>query len=261
MLPQKNPLPGGKPFDGPSAKTTDTSAHSSAKALAGFWGPISIGAPIALAGLGLTLALRGKSRVSSLALLSASASLGLLRWQLARFFSEEASYQSEGTRAGLEFRTYPSAIRAETFIQGSAWHSALKEGFHRLAGYIFGENASGSRITMTAPVLATTGRAFHHADRTISFVMPADRGLVTLPAPDDRRVRLREVPAHRVAVLSFRGRFDGDLPVIKRRELLSLVDQAGIVALGEVAFAGYDPPSTLPFLRRNEVMVQVGTPN
>lgn len=261
MLPQKNLLPTHRSTTKPAATAaTEAEARSFVHT---YLGPLAIAAPIVGVGVSALLALRGdkKSRLGACALIGASAALGIFRWQLGRLFTEEASYVSEGRRGGLEFRTYRSAVRAETFIQESSWQSALTEGFHRLAGYVFGENVGGTRIAMTAPVLATTGRAFHHADRTISFVMPGDRRLASLPAPDDKRVRLREIPAHRVAVLSFRGRFGGDLPVVKRRELLSLVDQAGLVALGEVLFAGYDTPSTLPFLRRNEVMVQVGTPN
>lgn len=224
---------------------------------------MSLALPVACAGTAAWLLRKDAKRFRGLGvgLLGASAALSFARWQWTRLFSEKAAYTSEGTQHGLEFRRYHRAVRVETFIEESPWGSALKEGFQRLAGYISGENERGTHIPMAVPVLATTGRAFHHADRKIAFTMPPDRPLTTFPAPDDKRVKLREVPAHRVAVLSFRGRFDGDLPVIKRRELLSLVEELGYVPVGEVIFASYDPPWTLSLLRRNEVMVHVGSPN
>lgn len=46
-------------------------------------------------------------------------------------------------------------------------------------------------------------------------------------------------------------------PDEKRTELLVQLQQAGISAQGPIRFAGYDPPSTLPALRRNEVIAEL----
>ena len=41
------------------------------------------------------------------------------------------------------------------------------------------------------------------------------------------------------------------------RELLTQLVDAGLSARGSVAFACYDSPTTLPFLRRNELWIEI----
>jgi hypothetical protein len=238
------------------------------------------------AGAWLALRRPGLPRAAGLGAAGASLTMGLARWQLARFFTEQARYRVEGHAGGLELRRYPSAIRAETVVRPMPWADALNDGFHRLAGYIFGRNDRGARIAMTAPVLGTLGRAtaekpgaseilamaapvrahLHPASsaeirsRTFAFAMPAGGSIDSFPRPRDVRVRLREEPERRVAVLRFSGAYGGSIPEGRRGELVRRVRAAGLVPVGEVIFAGYDPPSTLSWLRRNEVMVEVRGP-
>jgi hypothetical protein len=103
---------------------------------------------------------------------------------------------------------------AETTVAGD-WNDAGSEGFRRLAGYIFGKNRSKAKIAMTAPVAqAPQGKAEQGIripmtapvaqqrqgdSRTVAFTMPEGETLGTLPAPEDPRVVLREVPPARVA--------------------------------------------------------------
>jgi hypothetical protein len=104
---------------------------------------------------------------------------------------------------------------------------------------------------------AVEGRDTGIADRTVSFVMPGDRDITDLPTPRDSRVQLRAVPERVVAVLAFTGDYKGSLPADKRSELVRRLREAGLTPHGEASFAGYDPPSTLPALRRNEVMIEL----
>jgi SOUL heme-binding protein len=110
------------------------------------------------------------------------------------------------------------------------------------------------KLAMTAPVNVTT-----HEDRayTIVFNLPRDRTLASLPAPDDERVRLERRPRRRVAVLRYSGGRSGPLVAAKFSELLARVRAERLPYRGSPEFAGYDPPSTLPFLRRNEVWVEL----
>lgn len=91
----------------------------------------------------------------------------------------------------------------------------------------------------------------------LSFAMPPGRHLRTLPVPDDPRVRLRAMPERRVAVLRFRGRHTPLLVGDRARELLHRLHREGLEPHGPVEFAGYDPKTTLPFLCRNEVRVDL----
>lgn len=128
---------------------------------------------------------------------------------------------------------------------------------------------------MTAPVNVRTERhilsnlasedAARRAARadekfTVTFTMPKERSSGSLPVPEDSRVRLRSVPPRRVAVLCYRGRYNARRVAEKTRQLLEAVDRAGLPTRGEPEFAGYDPPSTLPWLRRNEVWIELGRP-
>jgi hypothetical protein len=109
-------------------------------------------------------------------------------------------------------------------------------------------------IAMTMPVNVTT-----HDDRsyTIALNLPEGRTLASLPAPNDERVRLERRPRRRVAVLSCRGRCSGPEVARKFSELLARVRATGIAHRGSPEFARYDRPSTLPFLRRNEVWLEL----
>jgi hypothetical protein len=239
-------------------------------------GRASLAAPLFAAATGIAFALHPERRREGLALLGASLGLGLVRWQLQRLFTEQVPYEVQAKIGVVEIRRYPAQLWAETTVTTPSWSDALSEGFQRLADYIFGENVpttlvgtesarrrslraavGGERLTMTAPVLATLGAASELGDRTIAFVMPADRKLEDLPTPRDMRVTLRSVPARRVAVLGFSGDYKSELPASKRDELLQWVVAAGLTPKGVVHFAGYDPPTTLPALRRNEVSVEL----
>lgn len=183
---------------------------------------------------------------------------------------EEPPFEILRGQGDFEVRRYAPMIVAETFVEGDAW-SASNEGFRVIAGYIFGGNksvrtglaekiamtapvtteAAGEKIAMTAPVTteAGEGRIRMH------FVMPSGYTLATLPRPDDSRVSLREVPARRMAVVRFSG-FAGEGKVeAKTGELLAWMKSEGLESAGSPQLARYDPPWTLPFLRRNEIMV------
>jgi hypothetical protein len=99
-----------------------------------------------------------------------------------------------------------------------------------------------------------------NATFTVTFTMPKERSTGSLPVPDDSRVRLRSVPPRRVAVLRYTGRYTARRVAEKSRVLLEAVEAAGLRTRGEPEFAGYDPPSTLPWLRRNEIWIELGSP-
>jgi hypothetical protein len=175
--------------------------------------------------------------------------LGLARWQLQRVFAAEPLYTVEVRARGLEIRRYASSRVAETSVIGE-WGNALDEGFRRLAGFLFGRNARGRSIAMIAPMtVAREGDGYR-----LAYTMP--EGL-DLPRPDDDRVIIRAAPERRVAVLRFGGRRDDASVEARKNELLAVARQRGFVARGEPTYAAYDPPSTIPWLRRNEVWVEI----
>jgi hypothetical protein len=208
----------------------------------------------------------------------------LTRWQMARWFTEEPSYELEERLGALEIRHYHRIVRAETTVEGLAWDAALNEGFKRLAGYIFGANRprqtsdsleEGERLAMTTPVGAQSQKIAMTAPVgvrpeslpgaeapafTVTFTLPRERISGPVPVPEDARVKLRSLPPRRVAALRYSGRHDARRVAEKSRALLEAVQRAGFQPRGEPEFAGYDPPTTLPWLRRNEVWVELVAP-
>jgi hypothetical protein len=229
----------------------------------------------------LTASSRPELRQLGLVALGASIVGGLARWQFSRVFTWQPPYDVEAREGRIEVRRYHPEIHAVTTIDDATWRESLNDGFRRLADYIFGANASETKIPMTSPVsisVAPHPASSPHTDdleqqagasvlpidalvaagpRRMDFVMPGDLTFADLPIPTDSRVRLVRVPARRVAALGFRGSYRGDAPAHKRNELVFLAKLAGLHTHSDAWFAGYDGPSTLPALRRNEVMIEL----
>lgn len=235
-----------------------------------YW-PIALILPGALASAALASRagkLSSRVRASGLWALGGASALALARWQLLRFFIEKPTYVLESRIGKLEVRRYPAFVQAETILPGEDWDEALSEGFRRLKHYISAGNTGAEHIPMTAPVLSSPARrdelemtspvtARTSEGYTVAFLMPKDRDLSTLPAPRDARVSLRALPPRRVAALRHSGRVTGERLRVQESRLLSCVEQAGLIPISEPTFAAYDPPSTLPILRRLELWVQV----
>lgn len=168
----------------------------------------------------------------------------------------------------FELRDYPALVVAEVTVDGDQKEASSK-GFRLLAGYIFGANKKRQSIAMTAPVteqavsqkIAMTAPVAQTQNTAgtwvVRFTMPSTWSLQTLPVPDDSRVKLRNTEPARLAVLRFSGLARPDDVETKSSELLALVKSHDLHAIGPVSLAQYNPPWTLWFMRRNEVMVAV----
>lgn len=168
-----------------------------------------------------------------------------------RLGTEEPPHTVEKLGDGVEIRTYAKRIAAETTVADTE-EGARNAGFRRLAGYIFGGNPADTRIAMTAPVAQSAGSS---DDWVIRFFMPSAWTMGDLPSPSDDRVRLVDVPAEKVAVLRFTGDRDARAVASQTKKLRNTLRAYGFDADGKSVAWFYDPPWTLPFLRRNEVAV------
>lgn len=172
----------------------------------------------------------------------------------------------------FEIRQYAPNVVAEVVVGGDL-DTASSRGFRLVAGYIFGGNRavsavsaedSAERIAMTAPVVAVPEDREHleGAQRwRVQFVMPSKYTLATLPRPTNPAVTLREVPAHRVGVVRFSGFMSEPKVEGKARELLAWLKGRGMHAVGAPRLLRYDPPWTLPFMRRHEVVFDLEAAN
>ena len=179
--------------------------------------------------------------------------LGALRWQLQRWWTEEPEFQVMETFGPIEVRKIRAHVEARVHLEAADWDSARERGFHLLAKYIFGGNAEQERLAMLAPVIMTRSNGGYE----LSFVMPANRTLMSLPRPADGAVTLREAPERRVAVKRFRGGYTGAAIERDERQLRSAIAKEGLTSFGPVTFAGFDPPWTLGLLKRTELWLDV----
>jgi len=180
---------------------------------------------------------------------------------------EEPAYKAVLQKGAFEVRDYPALVVAEVTVSGDQKEAAGK-GFRLLAGYIFGGNTRRQSIAMTAPVaqapasekIAMTAPVtqFQTAGEwVVRFTMPSRYSMATLPEPNDPKVQLRALPPARFAVLKFSGLAGKDDVAAKTAELEKLVRANQLRATGPASLAQYDPPWTLWFMRRNEVMLPV----
>lgn len=193
---------------------------------------------------------------------------------------ESPNYNVLNTSDNIEIRQYPPLILATVTTQGER-EAAIGDGFRILADYIFGKNTTavnglgagttGQTIAMTAPVqqqeisqsIAMTAPVQQQgAGNTwqISFVMPAQYTLQTLPKPIDARIRIEQTQPKQTIAIRFTGRNTPEN--IQRHEtaLLQYIEQNKIETTGLPVYAFYNPPITLPILRRNEIMLDIKTP-
>ncbi|MEP1595035.1 MAG: heme-binding protein, partial [Halieaceae bacterium] len=89
--------------------------------------------------------------------------------------------------------------------------------------------------------------------------MPSEYGMDDLPNPENENVELRNVPERTVAVIVFSGRANDAKAEKQWQELSAKLSAEGINVTGQPLLNQYNPPWTLPFLRRNEVMVEIET--
>jgi hypothetical protein len=188
-----------------------------------------------------------------------------------RHGTEEPTYTAEQVTSRVEIRHYGPRVAAETTVTADEV-AARSDGFRRLAGYIFGGNQVREKIAMTAPVAqqdgATRGEkipmtapvsesATSEGEWRIRFFMPAGKSIDSLPQPNDQTVQLVAVPAETVAVRRFSGSTSSRAVARETARLRQTLTETGFEAIGVPAAWFYDPPWTLPVLRRNEIAIPV----
>ena len=181
---------------------------------------------------------------------------------------DEPTYTVVQKTEVFEVRQYAPYLVAEVLVPGPVGEAG-NQGFSLLGGYIFGKNKGERKLEMTAPVtqqaappvkLETTApvtQAAAPGGFLVQFVMPKGFTLATLPEPLDARVKLREVPGSRVAVVRFSGSWSQSLYEEQLQKLRSALGVAGMATTGEPVSSRYNSPFSLPFLRRNEVWLNL----
>jgi len=205
---------------------------------------------------------------------------------------EEIPYRVVNKQDNFELRQYSSYLLAETEVK-SSFDAAANQAFRNLFRYISGDNQSnivqnnqgeeiamtapvlqqekGEEIAMTAPVLqqekgeeiAMTAPVLQQADGVVSdtylvsFVVPKQYTLETVPVPKNSKVKIRKVPAKLMASISYSGWWSQENYQKHKGMLYQKTKENGYQIVGKPLYARYNAPFTPWFLRRNEIIVNV----
>jgi len=183
---------------------------------------------------------------------------------------EEPKYSVIEKTPPFELRSYAPMILAEVQVDGDL-DEASSQGFRLIAAYIFGQNQVSEKIAMTVPVAveeqsskstkitmtAPVNIESNAGQWAVSFVMPSEYTMETLPKPLNSKVKIRQIPAVKRAVVTFSGFYNSQKVAEKTVELEEWMKTKNLQATGAPKFARYNPPWSLPFMRRNEIMIDV----
>lgn len=193
-------------------------------------------------------------------LLSACSVIGARPW-------EQPEYEVAIQDGNIEVREYSSFVMITTVTSGS-YGQSTNNGFQILIGYLTGENKAKESIDMTTPVIQEqVGQKIDMTAPVIQeqsddgwmmgFVLPLKFSKDNAPEPLDSRIKLVEVPERLVAAIRFSGRTNTQKMSEMENQLRDWLEKNEYEVTGEVISARYDPPWTLPMLRRNEMMLEV----
>lgn len=168
---------------------------------------------------------------------------------------EIAPYEILEKEDALELRHYERLVLVTTAMPGGM--NDQRDPFYKLFDYISGKNESTKEVPMTAPVF------MDQADETtefMSFVLPENFSIETAPPPKDSAIKIEEIVNYTVAAITFSGSFNQENINTHKKILEEWIARKEFEKRGATKAAGYNPPFTIPALRRNEVLIQVIKP-
>lgn len=196
-----------------------------------------------------------RSMIQSVAAVSTVALSALAIFKLSRVGYETAPYTTVTTDGAFEIRDYPDVPVVTTPMSGATLQG--NGSFRRLFQFISGENEASQKISMTTPVFTTPSEV----GGQMSFVVPEQVARMGTPQANNPDVEVGTMAGGRFAVYRFSGSWDSARFREAERKLAAWMEKSGLAPTGPSMLAGYDPPFTPAFLRRNEVLVRVAGSN
>jgi len=179
---------------------------------------------------------------------------------------EMPSYKVISTAKDYEVREYepysiiatPTRKQAVSPNNPAATTTANAKAFNTLASYLFGKNEGNKAMAMTAPVeMIADGQG----SKTMAFILPNE---VSESAPSPSKgdeISIQRLPAQTVAVLEFPGfATEKEIKAQKEKLLSSLQTDGRFTPIDDTdsfRVLQWNPPYTLPWLRRNEICIKV----
>ena len=186
--------------------------------------------------------------------------------------TEEPKFSIIEKSEPFELRAYAPQLIAEVKVEGDL-DTASSQGFRLIAAFIFGQNQVSEKISMTVPVGIETAQSTKIAmtvpvgieaskdsakginQWVFSFVMPSEYTMATLPKPLNPLVTIRELPAQKRAAITFSGFYNDAKVLEKTKALEEWIKSKQWQTIGSPQFARYNPPWSIPFMRRNEILI------
>ncbi len=162
---------------------------------------------------------------------------------------ETAKYEVIEKDGNFEIRKYKefysASIDEDNIIQSN--------GFNHLFNYISGENMQNKKISMTTPVINT----IEDNNSSTEFVMPEEYSSKDLPSPNDQNIKINKNKWDLTASVRFSGTISIEKISYYEKELLNWIAKKQLIAIGSFKLARYNPPFIPPFLRKNELLINV----
>ena len=177
---------------------------------------------------------------------------------LAQFFiskstnqTEQHQYQVLKKYENFEIRKYEAALFSIVKLGTKGYNESSSEGFRILAGYIFGDNETKEKISMTSPVTMELGDT-----SKMMFMVPKSYNLASLPHPKNNKIIFEKQEEKIFAAIRFDG-WANDKKIAEYQSILiKALAKEKIAHNNKFAFLGYNPPYDL-VNRRNEVIVEL----
>ncbi len=151
----------------------------------------------------------------------------------------------------FEIRQYEASLFTSVTMPTDKYEEASGKGFSALAGYIFGGNERNEKIAMTSPVAMSLEDSM-----TMMFLVPKAYKKEDLPKPNTESITITEMPAKKVAAITFGGWADSEKIDRYQAELRKALDREGIAYTNKSYFLGYNPPFEMVG-RKNEVIIEL----
>lgn len=164
---------------------------------------------------------------------------------------EQYPFKVVKTYDNFEIRNYEATLFTAVKLVTNKYDKASSKGFSVLAGYIFGGNNKKEKIAMTSPVAMTLKDT-----TTMMFMVPKKYKKEDLPIPNDPLIKFKEVPAKKMAAISFKGWADDRKIASYKKKLINALEKEGIKYSNNFLFLGYNAPMEV-FNRKNEVIVEL----
>lgn len=167
---------------------------------------------------------------------------------------EKVKYSIIEKMPNFEIRKYPELILA--VVEGED-----DSPFGVLFNYISGNNKVKEKIKMTAPVINSkkiemTAPVINQ-ENYMAFVMPSKYDKNTIPIPSNKNVKLKFEPEKKLAVIRFSGYTTKSKIKKYIEKLFSELEKNKIKTKGVPLLMRYNSPFAPPFIRRNEVGVEI----